>query len=54
MRHGTKTISVFLTDDREALSKISLFTIRSHSATRKHLFLYLQGDRLGLKKPKKD
>ena len=54
MQHGTKTISVFLPDDTEAPSKFSLFTIWSHSATRKHLFLYPQGDRLGLKKPKKD
>ena len=29
-------------------------TIRWHSATREHLFLYPQGDRSGLRKPKKD
>ena len=28
-------------------------TTRLHSATRKHLFLYAQGDRSGLRKPKK-
>ena len=27
---------------------------RWHSATRKHLVLYLQGDRSGLRKPKKE
>ena len=30
-----------------------LLTIRQHSATRKHLFQYPQGDRSGLRKPKK-
>ena len=34
-------------------SKFDLLTIRQCSATRKHLFLYSQGDRTGLKKPKK-
>ena len=28
--------------------------ITTHSATKKHLFLYPQVDRLGLSKPKKD
>ena len=37
-----------------ATSKFSLLTIRWHSATRKHLFLYPQGDRSGLRKPKKN
>ena len=37
-----------------ATSNFGLLTIRRHSATRKHLFLYPQGDRSGLKKPKKD
>ena len=36
-----------------ATSKFGLLTIRQHSATRKHLFLYPQGDRSGLRKPKK-
>ena len=36
-----------------ATSKFSLRTTRQHSATRKHLLLYLQGDRSSLKKPKK-
>ena len=31
----------------------SLPTTKLHSATRKHLFLYAQGDRSGLRKPKK-
>ena len=34
-------------------SKFGLITIRQHSATRKHLFLYPPGDRSGLRKPKK-
>ena len=33
-------------------SKFGLLTIRWHSATRKHLFLYPQGGRSGLRKPK--
>ena len=36
-----------------ATSKFGVLTIRWHSATRKHLFLYPQGDRSGLRKPKK-
>ena len=36
-----------------ATSKFGLLTTRRHSATRKHLFLYPQGDRSGLKKSKK-
>ena len=35
-----------------ATSKFGVLTIRWHSATRKHLFLYPQGDRSGLRKPK--
>ena len=31
-----------------------LLTIRRHSATRKNLFSYPQGDRSGLRKPKKE
>ena len=31
----------------------AVLTIGSHSASRKHLFLYPQGDRSGLRKPKK-
>ena len=56
--HGTKTTLVFLPADGEGsqslLSKFSLLAIRRHSATRKQLFPYPQGDRLGLRKPKKD
>ena len=37
-----------------ANSKFGLLTIRQYSATRKHLFPYPQGDRSGLRKPKKD
>ena len=33
--------------------KFVVLTIRRQSATREHLFLYPQGDRLGLRKPKK-
>ena len=36
-----------------ATSMFNLLTIRQHSATRKHLLLYPQGDRSGLRKPKK-
>ena len=57
VRHGTQSILVFLPADGEAswsLFPISLLTIRHHSATRKDLFLYPQGDRSGLRKPKKD
>ena len=58
-RHGPKTIPVLLPADGEAslldtTTKFSLYTIRRHSATQKHLFLYPQGDRSGLRKPKKD
>ena len=35
-------------------STFGLLTVRRYSATRKHLFLYPQGDRSGLRKPKKD
>ena len=51
--HGTKTTSVSLPADGDATSKFGLLTIWYHSATRKHLFLYAQGDRSGLRKPKK-
>ena len=56
--HGTKTILFFLPADGEAFlvatSKFGLLTTKWHSATRKHLFLYPQGDRSGLRKLKKD
>ena len=57
-QHGTKTTPVFLPDGGKASrsllpSSISL-CIRWHNATRKHLFRYSQGDRSGLRKPKKD
>ena len=48
---------LFLPADGEAsfaTSKFSLLPIRWHSATRKHLFPYPQGDRSGLRKPKMD
>ena len=45
-QHGTKTTPVFLPADGEAswclLQSFCLLTIRQHSATRKHLFLYTQ------------
>ena len=34
--------------------QVILLTVRWHSATRKHLFPYSQGDRSGLRKQKKD
>ena len=37
-----------------ATPKFDPVTIRQNSATKKHLFLYHQGDRLGLGKRKKD
>ena len=37
-----------------ATSKFDLLTIRRQSATRKHLFPYLQGNSWGVRKPKKD
>ena len=53
--HGTKTTPVFLLADGEAsISNFSLLTIKQHSATRKHLSLYPQGDRPGLRKPQMD
>ena len=57
-KHVTKTTPAFLPADGEAswslLPSTGLFTIRQHSATRKHLPLYPQGDRSGLRKLKKD
>ena len=35
------------------LPNLASRTPRRHSATRKQLFVYSQGDRLGLRKPKK-
>ena len=55
--HSTKTTPVYLPADGEAsrlLLPSSLLTIRWRSATRKHLFLYPQGGRSGLRKPKKN
>ena len=37
-----------------ATPKFDLLTIRWYNATRKHLFQYPQGDKSGLRKPKKD
>ena len=56
--HGTKTTLAFLPADQEAsfiaTSKFGLLTIRQHSAARKPLILYPQGDRSGLRNPKND
>ena len=57
-RHGTKTTPVFLLVDRKASwsllqSSVSLLS-GSTSATKKNLFLYPEGERSGLRKPKKD
>ena len=38
----------------DRFSKFGLFTIRRHSVTRKHLFLYPQADRSRLGNPKND
>ena len=60
-KHDTKTLKkLFITADGEASwfllpsSILLLVTIMWCSATTKHLFLYPQGDRPGLRKPKKD
>ena len=57
--HGTLTTLVFLLADGEVswsllLNSVSLLSIRWHSATRKHLFLYPHGDRSGLRKSNLD
>ena len=57
--HGTKTTPGFLPADGEASwslleSSVSLLSGGRLSATRKHLVLYPQGDRSGVRKPKKD
>ena len=55
-QHRTKTTLVFLPADAEtswSLLPSSVILLSRQSATRKHLFLYPQDDRLGLKKPKK-
>ena len=56
-QHSNKTIPLFLPAHGEAawslFPVLGLLTIRRHSATRKHLFPYPQGDRSGLRKPKK-
>ena len=43
----------FFKETKDFISKFSFVSIRQHIATRKHLFLYPQGDRSGLRKPKK-
>ena len=57
-QHGTKTTLVFFTcwwrSLLPATCKFSLLTIRQHSATRKHLFLYPPGERSDLRKTKND
>ena len=55
LQHGTKTMLVFLLADGSisflvATFKFGLLSIRPHSATRKHLLLYVEG----LRRPKKD
>ena len=53
-QHGTKTIPAFSPTDGEVSRSLlsRLLTFRRHSATRKHLFLFPQGDRSGQRKPK--
>ena len=54
---GTRGTPLFLPAVEETLLAISMFsllTIKRHSATRKQLFLYPEGDRSGLRNPKKD
>ena len=56
-KHGTKTTLVFSLADGKAswsLLPSSVSLLSGDSATRKHLFLYPQGERSGLRKPKKD
>ena len=56
VRHCTKTTQYFYLVREKPLvaaSKLGLLTIRWHSATRKHLFLYPQGDRSDWRKPKR-
>ena len=55
--HGTKTSPICLPADREASwlllpSSVSLLS-GGKNVTRKHLFWYPQGDRSGLRKPRK-
>ena len=54
-KHGTKTTSFLPADGKGSLSLLaSLVSLLSGgSVTRKHLFLYRQGDRSGLRKQKK-
>ena len=53
--HSTETTLVFLPADGEApCLLLPCVASLQHSATRKHLFLYPQGARSGLRKPKKD
>ena len=55
VQRGTEALGIFMCWWRSGLvvtSKFSLLTIRWHSATRKHLFLYPQNDRSGVRKPK--
>ena len=57
-KHGPKIMPVFTPADGEIIlvttSKFGLLNIRQHSATRKHLLPYPQGDSSGVRKPKKD
>ena len=55
--HSIKTTTVFLFADRDLLVvtfNFGLLTIRQHSATRKHLLLYPQDVRSGMRSQKRD
>ena len=56
MGHGTKTTPIFLPADRETswLGLLGTLSIRQRNVTRNHPFLFPQGDRSGLRMPKKD
>ena len=56
VRHGTKTIPVFLPADGEASWSLlpSLVSLSGGTVQPENVFLYAQGDRSSLKKPKRD
>ena len=56
-RHDTKTTSIFLPADGEAswsLLSSSVSLLSGGTVQPENTFLYLHGDRSGLRKPKKD
>ena len=51
--HGTKSTPIFLPTDGEASWSLLPSTHQAAQSNQKTLFLYRQGDRPGLRKPKK-